>query len=172
VSFWHDTWQWWLDVGFEGIAGGVIGGLVTGGAVWVTIRNDRRATQEAELRGALAELQALALRAGPNLLNSTSGEGEFAVMHDVFVAAVHARSRAMKPAPQLEQELGDFTSAWNDATPTEALPLARELGARMYAWLADPREAAVMMRPSWEGAAERSLAKLNVELGEDPDDDI
>ena len=159
-----------MDVAMDGIVGSVIGGVITGGAVWVTIQSDRRSTREAELRAALAEVQALALQAGPKLINATADDEVFVTTHGLFVAVVHARSRAMKPAPKLDTELGDFLSAWNNASTADALSLARELGARMYAWLADPKVAAEMTPASWAGAAERSLETALAEFGEDPEE--
>lgn len=43
VTLWEtDTWQWWLVHGFDGIAGGLIGGGATGLAVWATLKSEHR----------------------------------------------------------------------------------------------------------------------------------
>lgn len=64
VEFWRsDTWQWWLEHGFDGIGAGIIGGAVTGAAVFTTIlwekrvrSDDARASERVELRRAVAAL--------------------------------------------------------------------------------------------------------------------
>lgn len=44
-----DTWQWWLEHGFDGIGSGVLGGLATGGAVAAAIWWESRVrTQQRE----------------------------------------------------------------------------------------------------------------------------
>lgn len=40
------NWDWWLKYGFDGLVGGVVGGAVTGLAVFFTIRHERKTASE------------------------------------------------------------------------------------------------------------------------------
>lgn len=47
--------EWLLGHGLDGIVGGVVGGLTTALAVWLTLRHDRRLQADARAESVLAE---------------------------------------------------------------------------------------------------------------------
>jgi hypothetical protein len=85
MSVWDsDAWQWWLQYGFDGIAGGVVGGIVTGGAVWATIRHERGLRADDQTGAKEAELL-LGLRR----VHSALGEIDFS---DVVMWGLNPRT--------------------------------------------------------------------------------
>lgn len=54
--------DWWLEHGLDGIAGGVVGGLLTWGAVWLTIRHERSLVRHSEYRGFVVAAHTAAIR--------------------------------------------------------------------------------------------------------------
>lgn len=48
--------SWWWGTASEGLLGGVIGGIATGGAVWLTIRHERRRSQADALEREIGRL--------------------------------------------------------------------------------------------------------------------
>lgn len=51
---------WWWTFALDGIVSGIIGGAVTGLAVWLTLRHERQTALEVEFRAALSAMQTAA----------------------------------------------------------------------------------------------------------------
>lgn len=169
--------SWFADVALDGIVSGVIGGAVTGGAVWWTLRHERQTAAMAELRAAVARFHSITMRAGTRLLEAQTLDENASVMNDVFDSAVAAQAFAWRPAPKLASDLASFLTAWNAAfdTPGDvstAIPLAREGAARTYGWLSDPAEyQKAISPPRWKDAAEAYEASARAQLEAEYDSD-
>ena len=59
VTYAHggDNWTWWLEHGLDGIAGGLIGGAITGLAVWATLKHERNLAETASKEEDAASLR-------------------------------------------------------------------------------------------------------------------
>jgi hypothetical protein len=152
--------DWWWQYGLDGLVGAVLGGIVTGAAVWFTIRHERRSVARDDLRASLAELQAKALQMTPTLIMGGNPEEKVRAAQDLFIATVRARGPALRVEPMLNAELDDFMAAWNEAIGpladddiAAARALTRELAARLHGWLGADNAGLKMSPASWRGAS-------------------
>lgn len=54
--------DWWLEHGLDGVVGGALGGVVTGFAVWLTLRHESQRAREQDSRRSVVELHRSAVR--------------------------------------------------------------------------------------------------------------
>lgn len=150
----------WLDpntgwgVLLDGTIGGVIGGLATAGAVWWTLKDQRKTQAATELRTQVAQLHGSLFR-----LNRSAGRRDLKAVNDdlsdvvaqiFLVMALSAPSdpvltRDIQAALDRQIELWDGPVDEDASGPLERqADLCRKFITRLNAWLADREEYATV----------------------------
>jgi hypothetical protein len=136
--------DWWWQFGFDGLIGGVIGGAATGVAVWLTLRHERRLSDEMSLRTLVGEMQGTLLR----LALQAPKDGDADDVHrwkvETFAAMSRVHAGAQRYAPELAQDFG-IALPWFilQVTPNEkwdwhkASRMTKVLHAQLVHWQVD-----------------------------------
>lgn len=148
MGFWDRLWtdDWWLEHGLDGIIGGATGGAVTGLAVWLTIRHERRLRRETDLNlaiGRLHEACSQLMVAVADLQADALPEAA----NDVLSASSRTIALSTRQDPALTSFLGrtheELLSALEGRTVAEAAKelhrVVPRLSAGIMVWLSDPK---------------------------------
>lgn len=156
----NDTWQWWLDHGFDGIGAGVIGGLVTWLAVRATIRHENRQRDRAaddavtesirthvlDLGRSLRELRRVPEK-DPGALQDALFDLQDSAWTVIFVADRYPKLR--DEVKNFVLSIGGVIDADGDLNLSLLSELRTELWGRCMAWLADPDSHARFPEVDW-----------------------
>lgn len=105
---------WWWNVAADGILSGLITALIAGGAIWVTVRHERRLAELSEARTAIAELQGLAFRTAFTVRNEKSGIPWPADCFDVLSRTMSVIGRTWQRWPEFGMVMVDLASDVQD----------------------------------------------------------
>ncbi|WP_139175421.1 hypothetical protein [Nocardioides lianchengensis] len=139
-----DTWQWWLQYGFDGIAGGLLGGAATGLVLWGTIRHERRMSEDRDLRDAVRRLQVVAMSVGMHPVADPL-ERHHRVLQ-LLAAMIEVEPLAQRLAPALKSDIArgrQFIFTDLGSADPNAMLLSRftaALSATLSSWFADPKK--------------------------------
>jgi hypothetical protein len=99
--------EWWLQYGLDGIVGAMVGGLVTAGAVLLTLRHERLLAAEDRAAETAARVQSTAWRLGKAFQANPEDVDHWAPMaHEVHEATILMTSACWRRWPALRDELG------------------------------------------------------------------
>ena len=107
---------WWWEYALDGVVGGVLGGVVTAGAVIATLQHERKMADLQDARAAASHLQALTWNAHPGPTED--------LMHRAMVelsARVHRRWRRL--SDELLQLMSSDSPTKDVALQTQGLVL-------------------------------------------------
>jgi hypothetical protein len=142
VTIWaSDTWQWWLEHGFDGIGAGIVGGLVTWFAVVWTLRSERRSGAEAELRVKAGALMAASRRAMGELIDRPERHVAGQLIFDVQAEIFMVEAAAVRVAPELARDLAEFSSEISSTENALAkdIALITRMSGDLTQWMSDPK---------------------------------
>lgn len=131
---------WWWEHGLDGIVGGIVGGLVTAAAVWLTLRHERKLAKDATRAVDLSDLRRLVIDVQAAAIS---------VIYDLeardTTAAIVTLNRVLLPAEARAWEMGEKELATNlqlfldsladVVDPAAMTVLAQHLLAHAYSWL-------------------------------------
>lgn len=161
MGFWDTIWtdEWWLKYALDAIGGGVIGGLVTGGAVWATIRHERKMREADQANARQETLRTLVegLRNNASELMLRLGrsvdDGElFLETQDrigvLFSQLLGAEAFAARVAPHLAANLDVLSTALtrlpdldDDLSAIEVVRnVCKKAVSHSWGWVADPEK--------------------------------
>lgn len=98
--------EWWLQYGLDGIVGAIIAGLVTAGAVLLTLRHERKLAAEDRAAETAVRVQSTAWRLGKAFQADPEDVERWEPMaHDVHEASLLMTSACSRHWPGLRDEL-------------------------------------------------------------------
>lgn len=89
---------WWWQHGLDGVVGGLIAGVVTGVAVWLTLRHERRLSSDIASRDAAVRVSAAAARLLAALEANRPAEAERVDLH---IAGMEFYARCARDWPRV-----------------------------------------------------------------------
>lgn len=162
--------DWWWEHGLDGIAGGVVAGLVTVLAIWLTLRHERRSAQLLALEAAAADLQGDAITRGWVFFQRKASSRErLDELTRITVSVNRVRARAVRRWPgfavaitEAHTRVYDLASLTVQPRPSPSeVGACGDLGGRASRWLVDPRA----YEPArWQLLARRRLRRNIDEL--------
>lgn len=105
---------WWWSVAADGLLSGLITALVAAGAIWATVRHERRLAELTAARMAVAELHGLAMRTAFTIRNEKAGEPWFADCFEVMGSTTTVVGLAWQRWPEFGEVMVGLASDIQD----------------------------------------------------------
>lgn len=141
--------SWWWEYGLDGLVGGIAGGIVAWGAVWLTLRGTRRQGEEQAGELAVARLQAAGIRTVlmmgliEQVHDAVSAERIMDEAGELATALAEARVRTTHRWPAMAERLRDLTDEMGERPPEmhggdQMTAVANQCTALATTFLEDP----------------------------------
>lgn len=140
-------WEWVVEYALDGIVAGIVGGGVTGAAVWATLRHERKVREEdrrearvADLRVQVSAMLGLANRGWLADIRLPEDE-ERDVFDELYVRSKELQARAAPVDTGLHDVMKEFSALLNVVHKKRdsdlRSKLCRDLTIRLETWFAD-----------------------------------